>query len=426
MSWSLTKVVGLVIIPLMVASAILASLNSINTETITPRGEDANQKVNTYGRHVVIGANVEEPEYASEQMKEMIIMNQISAFNCAMIPGILSAHEDSPEDPSNWDENDKKFDYQVYDREEGKRLFRWLWRAKSVPGCTGANQVNLPSVDIDLPSLGDIVKLATPWDEIISSLEDVAGFMTCQVKSTMAKQNGQDMEGIYGRIEFETKMNTKLARSDNDKLWTMSLKTSDDCWFQDEKREIQGLWKGDDVSEFIPYPHVDSTAIQTRKEKGYEKIKDLYQDTDTIASQGGRDTENTDPGGLLGGIGDPGARLAGEVMVDAPLILPGGPSSGDNLPMKVDHGYYLFCSGVEGYVQTNTIKPTHEQESTIQSTDTLLNIETESYTGGSTLTYTYVHITSENRKSCFDEMNIDDSGEYFSINGVQIKYYRPE
>ncbi|MFB6115648.1 MAG: hypothetical protein ABEK04_05200, partial [Candidatus Nanohalobium sp.] len=215
---------------LMVASAILASLQSINTETIQPKGEQANKLVKTYGRQVVIGANLQEDkmEKANEQMKEMIILNQISAFNCAMIPGVLTAHEDSPENPSNWNENDKKFDYQVYNRYNDKRLFKWLWRARSVPSCTGASQVKLPSVNIDLPSLGDIAKMATAWDDVISNLEDVAGFMTCQVKSTMAKQNGHDMEGVYGRIGFETRVNTKLASSDNDKLWAMSLKTSDD------------------------------------------------------------------------------------------------------------------------------------------------------------------------------------------------------
>lgn len=425
MSWSLTKVVGLVIIPLMVASAILASLQSINTQTIGPQGDRANKIVNTYGRQVPIGSNVNEEWQANEQMKEMIILNQISAFNCAMIPGILQASRSSPQDPSQWNKNDKKFDYQVYHRNDGKRLFRWLWKARSVPGCTGASQVHLPNVDVQLPSIADIVKVGTLWDNVISNVEDVTGWMTCEVKTTMEKQNGHDMEGVYGRINFNTKMDTKLASSDNDKLWAMSLKTSDDCWLQDEKREIQGLWKGSDVAEFIPFPSVDSKNIKTRKKTGYKKIKHLYQNTDTLDSAGGRDTENKNPGGLFSEVGDPGARLAGEVIVDAPLILPGGPKAGDHLPEKVSNGYYLFCKGVKGYVQSNTIKPDNAQESTRQSTHTLLNIETEHYTGGSTLTYTYVHITSDNRKSCFEEMGISKTEHFFSLNGVQIKYYTP-
>lgn len=435
MSWSLTKIIGLVIIPLMVASAILASLQSINTETIQPSGEDANQGVKNYGRTVTIGNNVQEESKAREQLKGAIIISQASAWNCAMIPAILNGQlhgdgynldsSDAVQDDGGSDPEGS--DYIVYGRDTGEenRLFMYLWRSKSVPSCTGASEINLPSIDISLPSIGDVVNMVT----LIDDYEGIAEFMTCQVKSTMEKQNGHDMEGVYGRIKLDIAMSTKLGNETHN-LWAINIKNNDDnCWGRSGSREIQHLWKGKDISEYVPFPNIDSSKKKITEDE-IAKIKDLYSKAQggSAIGQKPNENENYDDNGILSGVGDPGSALAGEVIVDAPLILPNGPdSSASNLPWKVRNGYYLFCKGARGFIQSNTIAPSQEQESTKQTTESLLGSTSESYTGASSVTYTYVVVTKK-RKACFDQVepNINPNARTFTVNGVEIKYYVEE
>lgn len=424
MSWSLTKVVGLVIIPLMIASAILASLNSIQTRTIDPKGEDANQKVKNYGRTVTVGNNAEDEEAAAEQLKGAMILSQASAWNCAMLPVILDGRMTGDADLSGAQGNSRA-DYHIYGRSTGDdhKLFMYLYRSKAVPSCTGASEVNLPSVDISLPSIGDVVNMVT----LIDDYEDIAAFMTCQVMTSMEKQNGQDMEGVYGRINLDFSMNTKLGRDTNHRLWNINIKDDDDgCWAQDADREIQHLWKGQDVSQYLPYPKVDLPYKRKveRETGGIEALKNLYTggSGDSVIGELGVENENYDSGGVLNQVGDPGTSLSGEVIIDAPLVIPGGPTSDSNLPWKIRNGYYLFCKNAEGFIQTNTIGPGYEQESTKQSTETLFGTSVEDYTGASSVTYTYVMIT-ENRKSCFDEVGVDDNAQQLTMNGETIEYY---
>ncbi len=432
MSWSLTKIVGLVIIPLMIASAIMASLQSINTNTIQPKGEELETEIQNYGRAVPVGKGADSEEEAEEQLKGAIIVNQIQAWNCAIPPGVMGGEAFNSQ-VSHGDRADKNIAYHVYGRDnDEKRLFRYLYLTGSFPVCSGAEKIDLPNVNLDV-ALGDLAVTAVTGfaglavKKLIEHAEDIANFVTCDTTKAMSRMSGKDMEGIYGRIDLNFRKTVKLGE-DTHKLWDANvMRQSSDtgCFLQDSEREIQALWTGQDTAEYLPFPNMDDKPVDTKMTLGLEERVKKYMSSQGgnggTPIEGGRERFTND--GLADQIGSPGNALAGEVVIDAPLIVPDGTLSGNNLPddLEDENAYYLFCEGAEGFVQTNTIAPGHEGESTKQSTETIFGVNTEDFTGQQTVTYTYVMVT-KNRKSCFEENNIGDS-HTTEFEGIEVKYW---
>lgn len=413
MSWSMTKIIGLVVIPLMVASSILASLGSIESNSLGPQNDESNQIIDTHGRNILLGQGVENSEQTSYQMQDAIILSQMSAINCGMVPSLIYNGVDKKEP---WQsgtvlENDGMEYHYTINRnpnEGNDRALKYLWQADYTPNCVGAKQADITTLEVpSLPSLGDIA--TAPIDDVASAINGVTEFSTCEVQVGMIKMNGNDMEGVYGRIDFTVQESFKLGENSpvsgtSHGLWTMTLRSSDRCIWQEEEIRGMPLLQAWDVAEYIPLPESGQKQF-VKDEVGNNLGSMSYPGINDDSNNPGSESE-TGRNTIDGGDYD---KRAGEIFMDVPIVEDSYfDCSGGNLPDCLDEeSYYMFCEGAKGYIQTNTIDPYYEQEST--SSDA--NNE-----GAQSNTFTYVHIT-EGGTDC-----LEDSGS-FDIDGYEIQKY---
>ncbi|MFB6180576.1 MAG: hypothetical protein ABEJ93_01735 [Candidatus Nanohalobium sp.] len=432
MAWSLKKIVGLVIIPLMVASTVFTSLGSIHTSTIEPKGEDAKTAINDFGRHIVLGKD-SNGEVAAEQLKDATMINQLSAFNCAFMASVMGGNY-MPDSSVNTALNNGEVDYTIYNRPDSNmKLGQYLFQTGTFPSCAGAQTMKLPGVDSELPSVTGVIADSSRIGQFFQSIDDVMGVLSCNKLTAMQKQVGNDMEGVYGKITFESRKTFALGTGPHDALWAMNMKAESEaagCPLHNTPgREVQGLWKGKDASEFMPYPvtGVSSDNIDQRMRQGIKKIKDFYGDSNYISDDDIPRVEEEEGKSLwssfYSAIGDPDsdAQYAGEVFVDAPLVVE-NKDAWNNCDTKgfpeciADKSHYVICENAEGFIQTNTITPGHEQESTNNPAE-LLGAEYDQNTGESSVTYTYIHVT-KNNDSC-----MSGTPKTAEVSGTEFKYY---
>lgn len=410
MSWSMTKIVGLVIIPLMVASSILASLGSIESNSLGPENEDSNQIIDTHGRNILLGQGVENSEQTSYQMQDAIMLSQMSAINCGLVASLVyeGANKNEPWQSGTVLENDgMEYHYTINrDPNEGNdRALKYLWQADYTPSCVGAEQADITSLEVpSLPSLGDLAM--APIEDVAQGINAATEFSTCEVQVQMIKMNGHDMEGVYGRIDFTVQESFKLGEDStvsgtSHGLWTMTLRRDDGCVWQEEEIRSMPMLQAWDVAEYVPLP--ESGQEQYVK----DEIGDNLGGMSYPGIHGGSSESETGRNTIDGGDYD---KRAGEIYMDVPLVEESYIScgSGASVPDCVDeHSYYMFCEGAKGYIQTNTIDPYYEQESTSSDADN---------EGAQSNTFTYIHIT-EGGTDCVDE------AYDFEIDGYQIPAY---
>lgn len=412
MSWSLSKIVGLIIIPLMLAATILGAYQSIKTGPFENNKQKTLQILRKESRHMKIGVNPQghtvDTQVAAEQFRGLVIYSQISAVNCKLLYYIHAKSADGSGDklskyvsgnslpseiPKDLSKADHMIKYSTPGRPSGPNgpggrdhsLFNYLAYSDYVPTCIGTGN-KIPSVVMDkrvqAMRKGDFIGTAfqATVGTVLGGLDDAWNDLTCKIAPGWAKERGNDMEGKFGKITFNTKKQLIIR---NNKVWGVNaLWDESNCDAADNENFYgPGFWAGGEWMNYVPYP----AGSTTPKDMNYQ----------------------------INGKGVPFGETKSasmDAIIDAPITLNKDMSElrshrgGDRFP--VGQVNYVVCKGAEGYVQTNAQNMTNTGESIWGSSP--YNNAGE-YKGFSTKTFTFIHVT-KGRKSCFRNTFKEGSG----------------
>ncbi len=284
--WSVTKLIGLVIIPLMIGSAVLGSLQTMKTESVDDKYNAMDAILERENNKVYIDQNVMErarnhDDFSSENpgteiFRDVIATSQLTAISCTKTGQLISGQmlyantEPSSEEVERNGNSAQGFSITIprdtRDRieeatgdEDAYKEIPWhtfpgrltrnpfyekapnyavqfteytprcvgVQNAESViPGSAFAGAINgFLSNPIDYTVGGTI-------DTVISAGEGVWNYFSCTSTPQWAKTSGNDMEGRYGRVPFELSENLEepiiLAREKpgdirRDAVWTANF-----------------------------------------------------------------------------------------------------------------------------------------------------------------------------------------------------------
>lgn len=207
MSFTINSVVFKVFLPILVGLAIFATLDSIKVDSLDPQVESLGDALNSFNREIVLAKSNEDgkddTEKARSKFREAVIFNVLSAQHC----GLTGMPEKAVEN------NGRISDYRAFNEEVGGIL-----NSIEGGGLTGLDS----SKKIFYPDLGSY----TPY----KALREDDNLLTCagsdQLSSNVpgvsqiTTNEGNDMEGRYGRIGFEVQNNFTI---DNPRIAAFSF-----------------------------------------------------------------------------------------------------------------------------------------------------------------------------------------------------------
>lgn len=273
--WSLTKIIGLVIIPLMIGSAVLGSLQTMKTASVDEQYGMMDAILERENNRLYIDQtaieNATDSEYyhadhpGTEMFRDVIAVSQISAISCDRASDLISGrmimtfvrHEDGGDrigfkiSDSLKNEIDGDFRKNPFYAIPGRNpQDLMLERAPNyalqftgyTPRCVGVQRVesSLPSDKILTNPVGYVA--GGTYDAIVSAPGDFWGAINCNRVPGWVKRSGNDMEGRYGRVPFKIDSNVedpiilavdKRGSLRRDYVWTANFINEEgegDCW----------------------------------------------------------------------------------------------------------------------------------------------------------------------------------------------------
>lgn len=419
MSWSLSKIVGLVIVPLLMAATILGAYQTIRTGPLEDNKQSALKTLRKEARHMRVGVNPQgqqvSQEIAEEQFRGLVIYSQISASNCQLMyyiharadggnGGKLSEYISGNSRPSKISKDlsnaDKMIKYSIPSRPNGPNgpggrdhsLFNYLAYSDYVPTCIGTgNKVPNTVNDKRVQEMREGDLIGTVYQgtvgTVLGGIDDAWNAASCKIAPGWAKSRGNDMEGKYGEITFETER--RIMITDN-RVWGVNaLWDESNCDLADNENFYgPTFWAGGEWMNYVPDPDGSTTP------------KDLNYH--------------------INGQGVPFGETKSasmDAIIDAPIVLHEDMSDlrssrgGDSFP--VGSVNYVICNQAEGSVQTNAQNMTNEGESVFGSSP--YNRVGE-YKGHTIKTWTFIEV-NEGAKSCFNNTYHEGDGyDYLGQN----------
>lgn len=418
MSWSLTKIVGLVIIPLMIATTILSGLSSIQSGPFSQNQDRVETVLDREARHMTLGINNQDEEVdqevANEQFRGLVIYSQISATNCRLLYHFhiqgdngnkASKYEFDNNRPNkiSSDNSDRYlFKYVIPGRpnSQDSSLFNYLERSSYVPTCVGtANKINPEIMDNTNREVsreaneGNLFQAAVDGvvGKFVGGVKDAWNAASCKLEPQWASERGNDMEGKFGKITFEAESTIKAGKAGDSRVWSVqTIADTGSCWANNENFYGPSFWAGGEWMNYLPYPKHDNPL-----ELNYY-----------INNAGPPFNEHK--------------SASMDAIVDAPAITTEDLSSHDggsgNFPRsKV---FYVICSGAQGHVQTNANDATNTGEAIWGKK----NSGAGEYKGKETITYTFIRVT-ENRESCLNNIEYGGLDRQGTIDGTSCETF---
>ncbi|MFB6180578.1 MAG: hypothetical protein ABEJ93_01745 [Candidatus Nanohalobium sp.] len=403
MSWSLSKIVGLVLVPLLIGSTIMGGYQAIRTGPLNNQSSKVDTLLDKEARHISFGDGVKE-EVAERQFTDALILNQVSAINCRLL-FYLAAESKNGERLANYVSESKisseisgsstyVIKYSIAGRaiNPEKRLFNYLNDTEYVPSCVGTKNTvpkiisdNVVQETTSGKVLNPLTAVKMEGQEIHEISSNIWASLTCDKAPKWARQRGYDMEGKFGKISFSSEKTffVKENPGQNNRVWKIQT-LLDTCPGSDNFRGPD-FWAAGEWMNLFPYPEESSP-----QELGW--------------FNGGAPFDGTK-----------NSNLVSDALIDAPTVtdvnLPeeGGTNS-DNYPWH--DVSYVICKGAEGYMQTNAFSPGNEGEATYGAE--------AHYRGKSTRTYTFIRM-ERNGKACIDDEDIASGKSLKKTGGLAGK-----
>ena len=418
MSWSLTKIVGLVIIPLMIATTILSGFSSIRSGPFAQNQDRVETVLDKEARHMTVGINGEDEEIgqdvANEQFRGLMIYSQISATNCRLLyhfhvqgnngnkASKYKSGDSRPGKISSGNSDRFLFKYVIPGRpnNQDSALFNYLDRSSYVPTCVGtANKIDPEIMDNTNREAsreaneGDLIGAVVDVTvgKFVGGVKDAWNAASCKLEPQWASERGNDMEGKFGKITFDTESTIKAGKAGNSRIWSVqTIADTGKCWADNENFYGPTFWAGGEWMNYIPYPENDNPL-----ELNY----------------------------YINNAGPPFGEhksASMDAIIDAPAVTTDDLSSVDggsgDFPKR--HVFYIICDGAEGHVKTNANTGTNTGEAIWGKK----NSGAGEYKGKETITYTFIKVT-ENRESCMNNIEAGGLDQQGSIDGTSCSTF---
>ncbi len=257
--WSLTKVIGLVIIPLMIGSAVLGSLQTMKTESVDEEYDTVDMLLERENNRLYIDNStiqraIDHDDFTSEypgteMFRDVIAVSQLSAISCTKTGQLISgqmlyantvpnSEEVTRDDTGNSDrgflitipDDTKERITEATNDDDAWKTIPW----HTFPGRATQNPfyekapnyavqftdytprcVGVQNADSVIPGsafagaingfLSDPIgyTVGGTIDTVLSASADVWNYFSCKSTPGWAKRSGNDMEGRYGRVPFK-------------------------------------------------------------------------------------------------------------------------------------------------------------------------------------------------------------------------------
>lgn len=397
------------VLPLMFGGLMLVGMQQINENTLQGEQRNAQIEIDKQGRHMTIGRTVEgdevTPRVAEEQFRGLVIYSQVSAINCQLMYWL---HAEDPEgntagkyiygtnEPNRLDQDSNYMvKYSLPGRYSGddNRLFQYLANSNYVPSCVGtSNNVDSHLVDKRVKNLRKGNFLKAGFDIAIGTYlggaEDLWNWADCNLEPDWAANRGNDMEGRFGKISFESDITFYPGRRSNGKVWSANfLRDVGNCPLDNQDIVGPDFLRGEEWMDYLPHPqrstpenlnyHTNGNSPPFKEEKSamMDAIVDAPAVTDIDLS------EKDVPGD--------------------------GEGEGYGYWPKRDV-YYVICENAEGSVQTNANHINNGGEAIWGNN----NKGVGEYRGFETRTFTFIDVTA-NKTTCINNVH----RESISVHG---------
>lgn len=477
--WSLTKVIGLVILPLMIGSAVLGSLNTMTTASVNPQYNTMDAILERENNRLYIDQNATEsaidnqfynsPDPGAEMFRDVIAVSQLSALSCTRAGDLIAgrmimgrvpdttseAERDSttdqgfpiiiPEDVkdqigNNW----KKTPYYAFPARyaQNTRIERApnyaLQFTDYTPRCVGVQRAEsaLPDAGVLTDPVGYVV--GGTVDTIVSAPGDVWDFVTCKTVPGWVKRAGNDMEGRYGRVPFKLSDNLEdpiILAGDKpgdirrDMVWTANFVNEHDgtCWQGIAVGSVAAVGVGltaGAAGSFAGGGPATGAIIGVAAGSAVATSYDWAgQDVKLIPTMAGAEFARYAPYDIEVIEGDsnwPGINLKyGHVVVDAPIVLAGSESSIENAGSRGSDARGLKFQEEAMYVlcpgTTGYIQTNRDDDGRSGGE----HVPADDPGLGASKITTYIHVTGGNPTSC-----VEGGNNYVVIDDrVRIEYF---
>lgn len=477
--WSISKIVGLLLF-LMVGVSVLGSLQTLKTESVDENYNAMDSLLESRQNDIIIEqdnleAADEHPAFTSsrpgrEIIKDGIIVNQLSALSCAKAGDLINGYmlygylgERNKTEDENQPYYPVRVNYSIYEGvSEGDNHPYYAIAGRPPHGRAGNPLVERtpgyaaqftdwnPSCT-GMQKTSDFVTdpVGAMWDSTVSAVatvpSDTFEFFTCESIPNWASRSGNDMEGRYGRTNFQISENVEepivLSSSEDkpdhlrsDRVWMANFAVKGGtCWAEVGVKALgAGVSLGAGAISGNPAAGVMAAgAIAASGDYEANELQIIptmagvqwssYAPYHSKIIDGDRDW-NTDDLDLR----------KGHVVVDAPMYLQGG-NAVDHITdedlgtaersLRIrERARYVLCPGTEGYIQTN--REANGREGGEHTVDA------ENPGIGATHITTYIRITSEDPGSCMEGSEIGnvryDEGIVFDFypDGCKDEYNR--
>lgn len=401
---SIKKLVVLILLPLMFGAVILTGLQQMRTNSLDLWQQNAQQDINQEARHITIGAESEGETYsqtvAKEQFRDLVIYSQISAVNCQLLYWIHGSVDSGQDEiggqrvseyvpgyvwPDKIAQNSrKKIKYSIPGREpsDWHRPFNYLERSNYVPTCVGvSNSISHHLVDKRTQALRRGDMLGAAWQftvgTLVGGLEDLWNMANCKQEPGWLSNRGNDMEGRYGKISFDSKVTIFPGRDSGGRVWAAQfLNYIGNCPADNEELVGPEFFEANEWMDYLPYPEGDNTPESLNYGvNGESPPFNEHQSAESDAIIDAPALTNID-------IDSKDASEYGD----------GGVGYGDWPRRDV---WYVICEGASGYVQTKANTIENEGEAVWGKNNNIVG----EYRGFESRTFTFIRV-QDNATSC--------------------------
>ncbi|MBY6293968.1 hypothetical protein GLU60_01110 [Nanohaloarchaea archaeon H01] len=328
MSFTINSMVFKVLLPIMIGVAIMGTLNSIKVTSLDSQVDSVNDVISSIDRTITLGnggeqqnwltseSNEENATKARKEFREAVIFNMFAAQHCGFIRRVENVEQEniySWNDVSEFEETTTSALLYPY---PGSPPFELLKENDFSPVCAGASEFQL---------MPEINFLDNPLIE-----------------------NGNDMEGHFGRINFEVQKNFTLS---NPRIAAFEFNE-----FQDD-RQYPDIWRNDRASLMLPDNlKTAEDACNTKQQISFYDSVSNPRDVSRYGSVNVYSKENRGLYAFRLRIDESIPKI--KESYDGPQELSLCDSdyslksfikgTGDSEPLK-----YVMCSSLEGYFQSN-------------------------------------------------------------------------
>ncbi len=358
---SIKKLVVIVLLPLMFGAIILTGLEQLRTNELDLWHENARQDINKEARNIVIGQapggeGTVDRDIAREQFRGVVIYSQISAVNCRLLYWIhaqgqegnkLSNYKSGSGIPGKIGQNSPtKIEYVIPGRPNGEEysLFNYLERSNYVPTCVGTgNAISHHLVDKRIKHLrkGNLLRAGYEFaiNTFVGGLEDLWNIATCKLEPSWLSNRGNDMEGRYGRITFDSEVTIFPGKYDGRVWGPQFLNYVGNCPADNEEYVGPHFFEGGEYMDWLPWPDSGTPEGRNYGVNGNDPafVEHSSAESDAIIDAPALSTANLD--NIVPADDYPAGSAEGN---DA--------GEGD-FPRK--EVFYAVCENSTGYVQTN-------------------------------------------------------------------------